>query len=123
MLAAAEQVAFASPAGELAAPSRGRPIDLIHLARQSCGDKALETEILTLFRQQLGLAADQLHAAKGRERTIIAHTIKGSARAVGAFGLSRIAGRIEDMPHDRTLLVELEQEVARIRDFIAALNR
>jgi hypothetical protein len=27
-------------------PSGGRPIDLVHLARQTGGDKALETEVL-----------------------------------------------------------------------------
>ena len=30
-------------------PSGGRPIDLVHLARQTGGDKALESEVLALF--------------------------------------------------------------------------
>jgi HPt (histidine-containing phosphotransfer) domain-containing protein len=120
---AAEAVAFSSPSGEALAPSRERPIDLVHLARQSCGDRNLETEILMLFRQQLALCIGQLRATSGRERKLVAHTIKGSARAVGAFALSRIAHRIEDAPLDASLVDAAEAEVIRIRDFIAALNR
>ncbi|MGL4406118.1 MAG: Hpt domain-containing protein, partial [Notoacmeibacter sp.] len=105
------------------APSTARPLDLVHLARQTGGDRALENEILQLFRQQIGLCANQLRMTSGRERKLIAHTIKGSARAVGAFGLSRIVAQIEDRPSDNGLIAVVEAEVARIRDFIAGLNR
>ena len=107
----------------LAVPSTIRPLDLVHLARQTGGDRALENEILQLFRQQIALCAGQLKMTSGRERKLIAHTIKGSARAVGAFGLSRIAAQIEDAPADAKLIAAIETEVARIRDFIAGLNR
>jgi HPt (histidine-containing phosphotransfer) domain-containing protein len=123
MHATAEQIAFVSPSGEGLSPSRARPIDLVHLGRQSFGDKALETEILALFRQQLSLTIGQLKATSGRERKRVAHTIKGSAKAVGAFGLARLALRIEDMPLDDSLISAAEEEVARIRDFIACLAR
>jgi HPt (histidine-containing phosphotransfer) domain-containing protein len=123
MLATAEQIAFASPAGEVFTPSRARPVDMVHLAKQSCGDKALETEILALFRQQLALGVDQLRNTSGRERKIIAHTIKGSAKAVGAFGLARAAARVEEETGNAALLAALEDEVARVKDFIAGLDR
>jgi HPt (histidine-containing phosphotransfer) domain-containing protein len=123
MHATVEQIAFMSPAGEAFVPSRGRPIDMVHLAKQSCGDKSLETEILHLFRQQLALCVDQIMATSGRERKIVAHTIKGSARAVGAFGLARVAAHIEETPHDAALVNELGLEIARVRDFIAGLSR
>ena len=116
-------VAFNGPIDSLVVPSSIRPLDLVHLARQTGGDRALESEILQLFRQQIGLCAGQLRMTSGRERKLIAHTIKGSARAVGAFGLSRIAAQIEDAPSDARLIAAVETEVARIRDFIAGLNR
>ncbi|MCU0830776.1 MAG: Hpt domain-containing protein [Rhizobiaceae bacterium] len=123
MQATAEQIAFVSPAGERLTPSRERPVDMVHLARQSFGDKALETEILSLFRQQLALTSGQLKATSGLERKRVAHTIKGSAKAVGAFALARIAARIEDAPLDDGLLGAVDAEIARIRDFIAGLAR
>ena len=120
---ARDRVAFDGPIGSPLVPSTIRPLDLVHLARQTGGDRVLETEILQLFRQQIGLCAGQLRMTSGSERKLIAHTMKGSARAVGAFGLSRIASQIEDAPSDARLIGAVEAEVARIRDFIAGLNR
>ena len=118
-----QQVPFGNPMGEIDVPSRRRPIDLIHLARQSSGDRSLENEILSLYRQQLAVALDHLGKAKGRERKLVAHTIKGSSRAVGAFGVARIAERIEHDPTNSGLLGEAEVEVGRVIEFIASLNR
>jgi HPt (histidine-containing phosphotransfer) domain-containing protein len=118
-----DRVAFDGPHEAFGVPSSNRPLDLVHLARQTGGDRALETEILQLFRQQIGLCAGQLRMTSGRERKLIAHTVKGSARAVGAFGLSRIAAQIEEAPSDAKLISAVDAEVARIRDFIAGLNR
>ncbi len=119
----ADRIAFYGPAGGFSVPSTNRPLDLVHLARQTGGDRALETEILQLFRQQLGLCGGQLRATTGRERKSIAHTIRGSAGAVGAFGLSHIASQIEEAPSDPKLITAIDAEIARIRDFIAGLNR
>jgi HPt (histidine-containing phosphotransfer) domain-containing protein len=69
-----------------------RPIDLVHLARQTLGDRALEAEILDLFMVQARALVDRLSETKdGRMRLEIAHTLKGSARAVGAFRVARAA--------------------------------
>jgi HPt (histidine-containing phosphotransfer) domain-containing protein len=117
------RVAFNGPVDHFAVPSTVRPLDLVHLARQTGGDRGLENEILQLFRQQIGLCAAQLRMTSGRERKLVAHTVKGSASAIGAFGLSKIAGQIEDAPSDAKLIAAAETEIARIRDFIASLNR
>jgi HPt (histidine-containing phosphotransfer) domain-containing protein len=118
-----DRIAFYGPAGGLSVPSANRPLDLVHLARQTGGDRTLETELLQLFRQQLSLCGGQLRATTGRERKSIAHTIRGSAGAVGAFGLSQIALQIEETPSDPKLITVFEAEIARIRDFIAGLSR
>jgi HPt (histidine-containing phosphotransfer) domain-containing protein len=68
------------------------PIDRTHLARYSLGSPTLEREILGLFLAQLPLSIEQLRfAATDREWQIAAHTIKGSARAVGAWQVARLA--------------------------------
>jgi HPt (histidine-containing phosphotransfer) domain-containing protein len=65
-----------------------RPIDLIHLARQTMGDRDLETELLTLFRRQAAQIVERLSADIPGDsipwRADLAHTLKGSARAIGA---------------------------------------
>jgi HPt (histidine-containing phosphotransfer) domain-containing protein len=76
-----------APARDLMA-DRIPPIDLIHLARQTHGDRDLETELLGLFRRQAGQIMDRLSADLPGDaipwRADLAHTLKGSARAIGA---------------------------------------
>ena len=65
----------------------GRPIDLVHLARQTLGDRALEVELLQLFDKQAAQIITRLAGDTGnperRWRQDLAHTLKGSARAIG----------------------------------------
>lgn len=74
------------------APPAGRPIDLVHLSQQSLGDKNLEIELLGLFERQaetiLARLAQPLSGTDRRWQMDLCHTLKGSARAVGA---SRVA--------------------------------
>lgn len=68
------------------------PIDRAHLSRYTLGSPILEREILGLFLAQLPLSIEQLRfAATDREWQIAAHTIKGSARAVGAGQIASLA--------------------------------
>lgn len=70
----------------------GKPIDLVYLARQSLGDKKLETELLTLFERQAIQVLKRLNqmGASGDRRwqSDLAHTLTGSSRAVGAFAVA-----------------------------------
>jgi HPt (histidine-containing phosphotransfer) domain-containing protein len=71
-------------------------LDPEHLRRQTAGDGALETELLALFEAQCARLRPLL--ADGRpvgERADAAHTLKGSARAVGAWRLGFAAGLLE----------------------------
>ncbi|WP_334146293.1 Hpt domain-containing protein [Hyphomicrobium sp.] len=75
------------------------PIDRAHLARYTLGSPTLEREILGLFLAQLPLSIEQLRfAATDREWQIAAHTIKGSARAVGAWQIATLAREAELSP-------------------------
>ena len=75
-------------------------IDLVHLSRQTLGDNALEIELLTLFDRQAQQFASRLGApmtpGEGKWRAELAHTLKGSARAVGAFALGEAAEAYEE---------------------------
>ena len=105
------------------ASANGRPIDLAHLTRQTMGDRALETEILAMFARQMSGARASMGNANVDERKRLAHTIKGTARSVGAFPVADVAERIEKAPLNSRLLADLGDEIAHVLDFIAAINR
>ena len=79
-----------------------RPIDLVHLARQTLGDRALEQEILSLYvKQARSLLARIEQCGCGRDRSDLAHTLKGSSRAVGAWQVAQAAEAVEIVPPGR----------------------
>ena len=116
-------IAFSRPGGESKAPSRARPVDLVHLARQTLGDRALEQEVLAMFVQQLSVTRERLAEANDSERRTLAHTLKGSARSVGAFAIADCAEAIENQPSGKGLMSRLSKLIDEVRDFIAAINR
>jgi HPt (histidine-containing phosphotransfer) domain-containing protein len=78
-------------------PARdARPIDLVHLSRQSLGDRNLEIELLQLFDRQseqiLLRLSEGLALGERRWLRDLCHTLDGSARAVGAVHVSAAAG-------------------------------
>jgi len=74
-----------------------RPVDLVHLARYTLGDRTLEREVLELFQSHSRLQLDQLVAAVGdaNKWRDAAHAIKGSARGIGAWSLASAAEEAE----------------------------
>jgi HPt (histidine-containing phosphotransfer) domain-containing protein len=75
------------------APDDG-PIDMDHLQRMTLGDARLEREVLTMFSAQAASLIGSL-AALTADAGALAHTLKGSARAIGAFGVADAAGHLE----------------------------
>lgn len=75
-------------------------LDLVHLSHQTLGDNALERELLTLFERQAAQFAARLAAPMGvgeeKWRADLVHTLKGSARAVGAAAVGRAAEDYEE---------------------------
>jgi len=71
------------------------PLDLGELHQQTGGDENLAREVLQLFL--VGVQADlaKLIAAAGYERQVFAHRMVGSARAVGAGEVARLAASVE----------------------------
>jgi HPt (histidine-containing phosphotransfer) domain-containing protein len=75
-------------------------LDLVHLARQCLGDHELEAELLRLFRLQAPVLTAQLSERRllsSESRAKIAHTLRGSALAVGASRVANAAWRIEEL--------------------------
>lgn len=117
------EISFGLPGGESGGGGRERPVDLVHLARQTLGDRTLEAEVLGLFARQASGVAARIAAAAPKERVVMAHTLKGSARSIGAFRVAELAERIEARPDDVALLDGLAVALGEARDFIAAISR
>jgi HPt (histidine-containing phosphotransfer) domain-containing protein len=109
-----------------AAPDCDAPvIDLAHLARQTLGDQALEAELLALFENQAARITAQLTApgaGDAKSRGDLAHTLRGSALAIGAGEVARAAQVYETAcaaGSPGAALGDLVEAVARARAAIA----
>jgi HPt (histidine-containing phosphotransfer) domain-containing protein len=71
-------------------------IDDGHLGRMTLGDRSLEREVLQIFARQITLTLKRIVGAKPGCAAAAAHTLKGSARGVGAWRLAQAAERLED---------------------------
>lgn len=107
------------------APDDG-PIDFAHLQRMTLGDAGLEQEVLAMFAAQAAKLVGTL-AAMPADASTLAHTLKGSARAIGAFGVADAAARLEAVLAGGTdpanQLAELTEAVALARTAIEAVLR
>lgn len=108
--------------------AEGRPpIDLVHLARATDGDEALESELLAMFDLQSAKLAERLTFADlpRRARADIAHRLRGSALAIGAFAVAEAAAALESafegQGETEAALAALAKAVAQARAVIAAL--
>jgi HPt (histidine-containing phosphotransfer) domain-containing protein len=117
-------------AGAPPADVSAAPLDLAHLRRYTMGDAGLELEILGLFADQLPITIAALkNAASQKEWGMAAHTLKGSARAVGAWPLATIAESAERLHSlqdstERGEVVHRIEEAADVaRSYIAGLGQ
>jgi HPt (histidine-containing phosphotransfer) domain-containing protein len=111
-----------------AAPETSPPVDLQHLARYTLGNRALDIEILGLFLAQAPATIARLAAADDHQQwREAAHTLKGSARGVGAWRLGDMAQAAErsaawDDPGARSATIaQLRQALAAAEAFIGGL--
>jgi HPt (histidine-containing phosphotransfer) domain-containing protein len=74
------------------------PIDRAHLFRMTLGDHALAREVLALFERQIETLIGRIGAAEPSAVPALAHTLKGSARGVGAWPIARAAEALEAAP-------------------------
>jgi len=76
-------------------------IDDKHLELMTLGDRSLEREVLEIFARQTVLMVRRMAAADPARAAAAAHTLKGSARGVGAWRVARAAERLEMAAADR----------------------
>ena len=107
------------------APDDG-PIDFEHLNRMTLDDAGLEQEVLAMFAAQSASLMAAL-ATVPSDAGALAHTLKGSARAIGAFGVAEAAARLEAAltagVDPSGLLGELGTAVAEVRVAIETVLR
>lgn len=72
-----------------------RPIDLVHLARMTRGDRSLEREVLQLFDRQATTLIGRMRSSAGPAVSAAAHVLTGSARGIGAWPVARAAQAVE----------------------------
>ncbi len=73
-------------------------IDLVHLSKYTLGDRSLECELLGLFRCQAGVYVERLEACSSpKDWKDAAHSLKGSARGVGAWAVADHAEAAEQL--------------------------
>jgi HPt (histidine-containing phosphotransfer) domain-containing protein len=120
--------AWAEASPETGRKSSSRLVDLVHLSRYTLGDRALEREVLELFCAQSSIYLESLRAAgSDKEWNEAAHSLKGSASAIGAWRAAAAAERAEGFSGDagsqgRTVrLREREGALPEAELYIAAL--
>lgn len=101
-----------------------RPIDLVHLSHYTLGDSTLEREILQLFRAQSRIYLERLHDASATSTWCeAAHTIKGSARGIGAWKVAECAEKAERCKRGKNqkALEALEASINEANAFIKTI--
>ncbi|CAN5412215.1 hypothetical protein BH10PSE7_BH10PSE7_34550 [soil metagenome] len=73
-------------------------LDREHLERYTMGCPDLERELIDLFLDQLPELTRQLEGSAADDNWIfVTHTLKGSARAIGAVTIADLAERLEEL--------------------------
>jgi HPt (histidine-containing phosphotransfer) domain-containing protein len=70
-------------------------IDEVHLQRMTLGDRSLEREVLEIFARQTTLTLERIVGAAPARAAAAAHTLRGSARGIGAWRVAQAAERLE----------------------------
>lgn len=105
------------------------PVDSAHLARYTLGNAALAREVLQLFCSQSSTYVEQLRVATSpADWNLAAHTLKGAARAIGAWKMAQLAQQLEGMQEIASLaerkaqIDELETSFQEIVVYVAGLE-
>src|ERR1700722_13461535 len=102
-------------AGEVVMTEHGRAADGVldehHLRQMTLGDQSLEREVLQVFARQITLMLKRIARAEPPHAAAAAHTLKGSARGLGAW---RVAEAAEQLEQAATGLGNLSEAIAEL---------
>lgn len=99
-------------------------VDLAHLGRFTMGNRPLELEVLAIFVTQMSEYLDKLKVAgDAKAWREAAHTIKGSAWAIGAWKLGEQASSAERLGAEpaarEAAILGISRAASDVEDFIA----
>ena len=97
------------------------PIDQAHLVEMTLGDRRLQREVLELFDRQIELLLDRMRHVEAAGIATLAHTLKGSARGVGAWTVACAAEALESA-RPAQMAEALEKLVGAAQDARAAIG-
>jgi HPt (histidine-containing phosphotransfer) domain-containing protein len=102
----------------------GGAIDFDYLESYTAGDMEVVTEVLALFRQQADGWLPRLEAGDAQGWRDLAHTIKGSARGIGANALADLAAEAEfgDPAAAPQLKAALNEALAEIEGYLSRIG-
>ena len=105
-----------------------RPVDLVHLSRYTLGARELEAEVLELFCTQATIYLERLRqAGSDKDWKDAAHSLKGSAAAIGAWRAAEAAECAEALSGEALAqaraprLREIESAVREAEAYIGTL--
>ncbi len=96
-----------------------KPVDYQHLQTQAAGDLGVMREVLLLFithSEQVIAELERANDAKTWKQWT--HTLKGSARGIGAFAVAEAAAVAEHHLMDKSKLEPLKLAFAEARSYI-----
>jgi HPt (histidine-containing phosphotransfer) domain-containing protein len=97
------------------------PVDYSHLSTQAAGDKGVMREVLGLFITHGEQVLDELERAEDAKTwKLWTHTLKGSARGIGAFAVGEAAADAERHSLDKSKLIPLRQAFTEARAYIGS---
>ena len=86
-------------------------LDEHHLRQMTLGDQSLEREVLQVFASQITLMLKRIACAEPANAAAAAHTLKGSARGLGAW---RVAEAAEQLEQAAAGLGDLHEAIAEL---------
>jgi len=90
-------------------------IDQTHLERMTLGDRRLEREVLELFVRQTTILLGRIVGVDQALAAAAAHTLKGSARGVGAWRVARAAELVESAATGEAAASAMEEAVTELK--------
>jgi hypothetical protein len=123
MMALQQQIILEAPEFDNGRKSDNRPVDLLHLSKQTSGDRNLERNLLDMFAKQARESLGFMAGCSDIERGKMAGEIATSANSIGTFDVAEKAGRVEQDPSDAAALAGFTNAVVKASSFVASVNR
>ena len=90
-------------------------LDETHLDRMTLGDRRLEREVLELFLRQTTIMLGRIVGAEPALAAAAAHTLKGSARGIGAWRVARAAELVENSANGEGSAAAMDEAVTELK--------